>query len=154
TFLQTNFAPVLDLDKHFMRDTVQTGPTPGFTYFPHVGTVRIEGPFNATQAENSPSRRRIFVCQPTSAADESQCATKILNALATKAFRRPASSGDGNALMEFYKEGRKEGDFDNGIKIALARLLADPKFIYRVEAEPESLKPGETYRISDADLAS
>jgi hypothetical protein len=47
TFLQTNFAPVLDLDQHFMRDTVQTGPTPGFTYFPHVGTIRIEGPFNA-----------------------------------------------------------------------------------------------------------
>src|SRR5437870_4721053 len=35
TFLQTNFAPILDLDQHFMRDTVQTGPTPGFTYFPH-----------------------------------------------------------------------------------------------------------------------
>src|SRR5437773_1066971 len=59
TFLQTNFAPILDLDQHFMRDTVQTGPTPGFTYFPHVGTVRIEGPYNAKQAEDSPSRRKI-----------------------------------------------------------------------------------------------
>ena len=43
TFPQTNFAPLLDLDQHFMRDTLQTGPTPGFTFFPHVGTVRIEG---------------------------------------------------------------------------------------------------------------
>jgi len=60
TFLQTNFAPVLDLDQHFTRDTVQTGPTPGFTYFPHVGTVRIEGPFNAKQADDSPSRRKVF----------------------------------------------------------------------------------------------
>src|SRR5438105_2555620 len=56
TFLQTNFAPILDLDQHFMRDTVQTGPTPGFTYFPHVGTVRIEGPFSARQAADSPIR--------------------------------------------------------------------------------------------------
>src|SRR5438128_2191993 len=64
TFLQTNFAPVLDLDQHFMRDTVQTGPTPGFTYFPHVGTLRLEGPFNAKQADDTPSRRKIFVCRP------------------------------------------------------------------------------------------
>ena len=51
TFLATNFAPLLDLDKHFMRSTVQTGPTPGYTFFPHVGTIRIEGPFNATPAD-------------------------------------------------------------------------------------------------------
>ena len=61
TFLATNFAPLLDLDKHFMRSTVQTGPTPGYTFFPHVGTMRIEGPFNATPAKDSPSRRKIFV---------------------------------------------------------------------------------------------
>ena len=58
TFLATNFAPVLDLDQHFMRDTLQTGPTPGFTFFPHVGTLRIEGPFNAAPAKDSPSRRK------------------------------------------------------------------------------------------------
>jgi hypothetical protein len=154
TFLQTNFAPILDLDQHFMRDTVQTGPTPGFTYFPHVGTVRIEGPFNAVQAVDSPSRRRIFICRPTSAADETACSTKIIANLATKAFRRPASAADVAQLMEFYKQGRKEADFDNGIEMALARLLAAPKFIYRIEAEPNTAKPGETYRLSDLDLAS
>ena len=94
TFMQTNFAPVLDLDQHFMRDTVQTGPTPGFTYFPHVGTVRIEGPFNAQQAEDSPSRRRIFICRPTNATDEDACSRKIITNLATEGFRRPASGTD------------------------------------------------------------
>src|SRR5437867_9235650 len=135
TFLQTNFAPVLDLDQHFMRDTVQTGPTPGFTYFPHVGTVRIEGPFNATQALDSPSRRKIFICRPTGAADETACARRIMTTLATKAFRRPANSSDVAELVEIYKQGRKESNFDNGIEMALARLLAAPKFIYRIEAE-------------------
>jgi mono/diheme cytochrome c family protein len=154
TFLQTNFAPVLDLDQHFMRDTVQTGPTPGFTYFPHVGTVRIEGPFNAQQADDSPSRRKIFICRPRNAADEDACARKIITSLATKAFRRPASGTDVNELVEFYKQGRKEGNFDDGIEIALARLLSAPKFIYRIEAEPANLKAGETYRLSDLDLAS
>src|SRR5215475_11585038 len=102
TFLQTNFAPILDLDQHFVRDTVQTGPTPGFTYFPHVGTVRIEGPFNATQAKDSPSRRKIFICRPSGSADETSCARKIISNLATHAFRRPSTAADVDALMAFY----------------------------------------------------
>src|SRR5215510_7943132 len=154
TFLQTNFAPVLDLDQHFVRDTVQTGPTPGFTYFPHVGTVRIEGPFNAKQADDSPSRRKIFVCRPANTADEDACARKIVSNLATHAFRRPATGADVDSLTAFYQEGRKAGHFDQGIENALARLLTDPKFIYRIEAEPPNLKQGDTYLISDIDLAS
>jgi len=154
TFLQTNFAPILDLDQHFMRDTVQTGPTPGFTYFPHVGTVRIEGPYNAKQAEDSPSRRKIFICRPTTPADETACARKIISNLATHAFRRPANNADVDSLMAFYQEGRREGNFEDGIENALARILTDPKFIYRIEAEPPKVKQGETYRVSDIDLAS
>jgi hypothetical protein len=145
---------VLDLEKHYMRDTVQTGPTPGYTYFPHVGTVRIEGPFNAKQAEDSPSRQKIFVCRPKTAAEETACATKIVTSLATKAFRRTVTPADITSLMQFYNQSRKEADFDAGIEGALARLLASPKFIYRIEAEPANVKPGESYRLSDFDLAS
>src|SRR5438309_8233152 len=90
TFLQTNLAPVLDLDQHFMRDTIQTGPTPGYTFFPHVGTVRVEGPYNPITAIDSPSRRRVFVCRPAGAKDEASCAQRIVTNLATLAFRRPA----------------------------------------------------------------
>ncbi|HXI31454.1 MAG TPA: DUF1587 domain-containing protein, partial [Vicinamibacterales bacterium] len=86
TFLATNFAPVLDLDQHFMRDTLQTGPTPGFTFFPHVGTVRIEGPFDAAAATESPSRQRIFVCRPAAPAEEPACARKIVGTIAAHAF--------------------------------------------------------------------
>src|SRR2546427_1391934 len=107
TFLQTNFAPLLDLDQHFMRDTLQTGPTPGFTFFPHVGTLRIEGPFNAVAAKDSTSRRRIFVCRPTAAVDETPCARKIIATLATRAFRHPASAAEVQSLVDFYTAGRK-----------------------------------------------
>ena len=160
TFLETNFAPVLDLDKQFVRTTLQTGPTPGYTFFPHVGTVRIEGPFNAVRSENSPSRKAIFVCHPTAAADEAACARRIITNLATNAFRRPATAADVDPLMEFYRGGRKDGDFDAGIEMALARILASPKFIYRIEEEPTGptvrtvADKVTTYRISDIDLAS
>lgn len=154
TFLQTNFAPILDIDIHPMRDTVQTGPTPGYTFFPHVGTIRIEGPFNATTASDSPSRRKIFICRPTGAADEATCARKIITNLASQAFRRPATADDLSSLMDFYQGGKQESGFDHGIEAALSRILADPKFIYRMEVEPANLKPGTVYRISDLELAS
>jgi uncharacterized protein DUF1592/uncharacterized protein DUF1588/uncharacterized protein DUF1595/uncharacterized protein DUF1587/uncharacterized protein DUF1585/cytochrome c len=154
TFLQTNLAPILDLDRHFARSTVQTGPTPGYTFFPHVGTVRIEGPYGATPAMNSPSRRRIFVCRPSEPAKEGACARRIITNLATRAFRRPVRASEVGMLMEFYRSGREEGKFDQGIEMALARILASPQFIYRIEEEPASLKPGQVYRLSDRDLAS
>ena len=56
--------------------------------------------------------------------------------------------------MEFYKSGRKEKDFEHGIEMVLARMLASPQFIYRIEEEPATRQAGQAYRISDIDLAS
>jgi hypothetical protein len=56
--------------------------------------------------------------------------------------------------MEFYKFGREEKDFDTGIEMVLARVLASPQFIYRIEEEPVTVRAGQSYRISDVDLAS
>ncbi len=154
TFIATHYAPLLDLDKHFRRSTLQTGPTPGYTFFPHVGTLRIEGPFDATPAQDSPSRRKIFTCTPATAAEETPCARRIVTDLATFAFRRPTTDADLTLLMEFYEAGRKEKDFDTGIEMVLARILASPQFIYRIEGEPAAQGAGNAYRISDLDLAS
>src|SRR6185503_3299229 len=136
TYLATNLAPLLDLDRHFMRSTVQTGPTPGYTFFPHVGTIRIEGPFSATAAKDSASRRKIFICTPKTAAEETACARRITTNLATFAYRRPTTQADVNMLMEFYEQGRKEKNFETGIEMVLARILASVQFIYRIEEEP------------------
>src|SRR5439155_515090 len=89
-----------------------------------------------------------------SAADGAACARKIVTSLATRAFRRRAAPADVNLLMTFYEAGRKESGFDKGIEQVLARVLASPKFIYRIEAEPANLKVAEPYRLSDPDLAS
>jgi mono/diheme cytochrome c family protein len=154
TFLATQYAPLLDLDKHFRRSTIQTGPTPGYTFFPHVGTVRIEGPFAATHATNSSSRRRLFICTPARPSEEETCARRIISNVATRAFRRPVTAGVVDSLMEFYRFGKREKDFELGIETALARVLASPQFIYRIEQQPPALAAGQTYRINDLDLAS
>jgi hypothetical protein len=121
TFLQTNFAPVLDLDQHFMRDTVQTGPTPGFT-LSACGHAPPEGPFNAKGGRHAEPPQDLCLPPDRRGRREAACARKVLTNLATKAFRRPATPADAIVLMTFYTEGRKDESFDNGIEMALARL--------------------------------
>ena len=154
TFLATNYAPGLDLNHAFERTTIETGGLPGFTFYPHVGSVRIEGPLNAVRATNTPSRDKVFVCSPAESADEEGCARQIASALARSAYRGFHTEEDVNTLMGFFRSGRDGGDFDSGVQMIVQRALSDPKFIYRAEAEPQDHEPGEHYRIGDLELAS
>jgi len=122
-----------------------------------IAGLVIDGPYNATGAGDTPSRRAIFVCTPSSGADDAACAARILERLATRAFRHPVASGGSelDRLLEFYRIGRGEsGTFEGGIQYALSRLLVDPKFLYRFEREPADVAAGAVYRISDLELAS
>jgi Protein of unknown function (DUF1592)/Protein of unknown function (DUF1588)/Protein of unknown function (DUF1587)/Protein of unknown function (DUF1585)/Protein of unknown function (DUF1595) len=154
TFLATNYAPGTDLNQHFLRSTIETGGLPGYRFFPHVGKFVIDGPYNAKGASDTAARRKIFVCKPASANQETACARQIINNLAKKAFRRPLKEKDTEVLLGFYQRGRNEKDFDTGIEMALRRILADVEFVFRGEAEPANLATGQTYRISDLELAS
>jgi cytochrome c5 len=155
TFLATNDIPGTELNRPFQRTMNTPGQIPGFQFYPHVGQVVIEGPHGAAGATDTPSRKKIFVCRPTSQRDESACARTIISTLVKHAFRRPATPADLEFLTEFYLEGRKNnGSFEDGIESALQRILADPEFVYRQENEPAGLTPGKAYRINDLALAS
>jgi Protein of unknown function (DUF1592)/Protein of unknown function (DUF1588)/Protein of unknown function (DUF1585) len=56
--------------------------------------------------------------------------------------------------MAFYKQGQEQGGFDEGIGLAMERILAGPKFIFISEQIPERLDAGEVYPLSDTDLAT
>jgi mono/diheme cytochrome c family protein len=155
TFLATNDVPGTELNKPFQRTMNTPGSIPGFLFYPHVGQVSIEGPYNAQGANDTASRRKVFVCRPASPRDEGACARTIISLLAKHAFRRPATPADMELLTEFYLAGRnEEGTFDDGIEAALQRILADPEFVYRGEREPAALASGKSYRVSDLALAS
>ena len=155
TFIATNDVPGAELNKPFQRTMNTPGEIPGFQFYPHVGQVTIEGPFNAKGATDTASRRKIFRCHPASPREEPGCARTILSTLARHAYRRPATAADLNVLTEFYRGGREEGgSFEQGIESALQRILADPEFIYRGEPEAASLAAGQRYRVSDLALAS
>ena len=134
----------------FLRSSAGTYDSTGR---PHIETLTIAGPFNPTGPGDTPSRRRVFVCRPANRSQEDGCATKILSTLARRAFRRPVSKTDVTRLMTFFHSGRQNGTFDNGVQLALRRLLASPSFVFRVE-DTAAMKPGAVERVSDIELAS
>ncbi|HUF72813.1 MAG TPA: DUF1592 domain-containing protein [Gammaproteobacteria bacterium] len=121
---------------------------------PAIEVVTIAGPYAPTGPGVTPSRERIFVCTPASAAEEAPCAREILATLARRAYRRPATDADVETLMAFYDAGRDGGGFDAGIQRALERLLVSPQFLYRIERVPERVAPGEAFAVTPLELAS
>ena len=116
-----------------------------------VHALQIRGPLTVTGVSDSPSRARIFLCRPTQADEEAACARKIIGTLAQRAFRRPLTDDDMQALMAFYENGRQDAGFDTGVRDALTAILASPHFLYRAETADAA---GGTKTLSDLELAS
>jgi hypothetical protein len=119
-----------------------------------INALTIAGPFNPTGAGDTPSQKKVFVCRPAAAAQETPCARRIVTAVARRAYRQPPTAADVDTLMTFYRQGREGADFATGIQHALARILVAPKFVFRTEQEPAGIAKGRTYAISDLALAS
>ena len=154
TFLATNFRPSLDLIRQYDRKSLENNSIPQLQYYPAVGFLRISGPFNAQRPEDSASRKRVFSCRPGPTVAEDACARQILSGIARRAYRRPVTPDDLSTLMAFYAEGRKDATFDEGIELALRRLLVSPQFLVRAEREPANVAAGNAHRITDLELAS
>ncbi|HLJ46411.1 MAG TPA: DUF1592 domain-containing protein [Bryobacteraceae bacterium] len=121
---------------------------------PAIDSLSITGPGVNQHVGDTLSREKIFVCHPANAQEEAPCATKILTALARRAYRRTTTAADVAPLLDFYAQGRKDATFENGIEFALRALLVAPDFLFRIERDPAGSTPGSVHRISDFELAS
>jgi mono/diheme cytochrome c family protein len=136
---------------------------------PRLRLVSIDGPYNVHGLSEGPSRQKLFVCHPAvgvsrlaaktqSAAatpDENTCAAKILTNLARRAYRHPVTPADVEAPLAFYKRARQGGgNFDDGIRAGVARVLSSPYFLYRIESDPPGARAGVAHTVSDVELAS
>src|SRR4029079_17580584 len=79
-FIQRFEGPVNDLIApidHTLADT-QIGVAYGVTTLPHLKDLSIVGPQRVTGVSETPGRRAIFTCRPTSPDDERPCASTIV----------------------------------------------------------------------------
>ena len=121
---------------------------------PVLEKVEISGPYNPTGISETASRERIFVCRPGKGVAEAACASKILNTLARRAFRRDVTAEDLKPYRDAWRAARAKGGFDEAIAAALRRMLVAPDFLFRLERDPAGAAPGSAAPVSDFELAS
>jgi hypothetical protein len=156
-FIQRFDGPLDDLLVPLENTLADVNISFGVTALPHMRDMTILGPSSVTGVSDTVSRRMIFSCRPTTAKEEETCAADIVKRLSAQAYRGVATPDDVQDAMLFYEQGRKKGDFESGIRMALQSILVSPRFLFRLEQAPQevkAVKAARTYRVSDQDLAS
>lgn len=148
----------------FLKDTIKTEgilkkPSLGLrnreqAFYEGIGHLSIAGPFKIDGPGNTPSRNKIFTCRPSSDKSDSVCANEIIANLTRLAYRRPVNNQDIDIIMGLYQQGRSDGGFENGIRLALQTILVSPEFLFRMEFDPLDVKSGEAYQLSNLEFAS
>ena len=151
TFLRRPLVQTAEVWQQYQRTVIDSSHDKGV---PHLDKVNIVGPYNTAGTGVTPGRLRILTCKPQGTAQEADCANEIVTTLARRAWRRPVEKAEVEELLSFFRMGRESGSFDNGIEIAIRRIISGPEFIFRAETDPPGLKPGTPYRINDIELAS
>ena len=150
-FVAKTSAVLEDLfDPYLRRDPYRAGNGE-----PGISSLTIVPPGESTAAvDDSPTRRKLMVCRPASAADQAPCAKKIIATLARRAYRRPVTDADLDIPLARYRDGAANGGFESGLEMAVRSILVSPKFLFRFESQPEKAAASTAYRITDLELAS
>ena len=121
-----------------------------------IARIELRGPYGELSRGDTPARRRIFSCRPLSSEiqDEEICATEIIDRIGRLAYRQTLADTDIQTLLAAYGDGRRDRDFDAGIEMVIRRMLVSPKFLFRELDEPQYLAAGDSYQISELELAS
>lgn len=94
----------------------------------------------------------LLPCSPA-VAGERACAEQFVRRFGLRAYRRPLEETEVQGLLGTYDRGRMSGDFANGVRLVLVRMLSSPHFLYRPEfGEPGGA--GETVALSQYELAT
>jgi hypothetical protein len=162
-FIQRLDGPVDDLIAPLENTLADVNISFGVTAVPHMRDMTVLGPSNVTGVSETASRKKIFTCRPTTASEEQSCAAEIVEKLTTRAYRGVTNDYDIRDAMSFFERGRKKGDFETGVRMALQSVLMSPRFLFRLEQAPSqgfggpsalSKTAAQSYAIADKDMAT
>ena len=118
-----------------------------------VDFLKVEGPNNPPNPAREALRTRTFACNPVTEGED-VCARKILGEFAHRAYRRPVTDDELDALVAMVTLAKAQGDdFQTGIRLGFKRALTSAEFLFKTEhdAEPDSVA---AHPVSDVELAT
>ncbi len=128
------------------------------TLYLSIQRLILQGPLDGSQREYAKGHRMIFVDGPApeDPAAAKAYARKIMRSFVSRAFRRPVVESDITRLVAIVEEIDKlpGKTFQDGIKQAISACLASPRFLFRVEIQPEPNNPAKIVPLDEYALAS
>ena len=119
------------------KERVGKSPTEHF-----VSNLVVTGPYDQVKGPTAASLAKLYRGQPPQGAVTSARAREIVSDLAHRAYRRPVTTAEVNELMGFVAEAQKAGDsFEEGLCVALERMLISSNFLFRLERDPPAGSP-------------
>jgi hypothetical protein len=101
-----------------------------------------------------PERRDAIVgCTPASSGD-AECFRSFVRSFGRRAFRRPLTASEEEALMGLLDLAVEKNDFHTGVESVVRTLLQAPSFLYRVEVGTPVDGDPELFRLSGYEIAS
>ncbi|CAN7267630.1 DUF1592 domain-containing protein [Phenylobacterium sp. LjRoot225] len=100
----------------------------------------------SAQVLSDARRDKVLTCAPKSTeAFDVQCASEFFETYGRLLYRRPLSPRELNSVLAVASAGAGQShSFHKGLEAGLSRLLASPKFIFRVErGEPDPQNSGQ-----------
>ncbi len=125
---------------------------PGRNVVGEAGAEQIMNAAEETAEALVPALATLLPCSAQAGAGE-PCATTFINTFGRRAFRRPVTAAQRDALLGVYRLGRSNnGDFSDGVAAITAAMLQMPAFLYVPEAG--RLNGANLRELDDFELAS
>ena len=116
--------------------------------------IEIRGPLGV-ESGYPESHRRIMTAAPDAKTDWDTAARRVLEPLATRAFRRPATKREIDRLVALTHVAKKrDASFAAGIQLAMQAMLVSPHFLFRIELDPMPDDAGEIRPLNEFELAT
>ncbi|HVW36795.1 MAG TPA: DUF1592 domain-containing protein, partial [Pirellulales bacterium] len=118
-----------------------------------VKEISFDGPYDPPPPVVPESHKRIMAHGEGLAPREA--AREIVTRFASQAFRRPVEAEEVERCLILYDQSAAAGErFEDSVRLALARVLVSPHFLFRVELDPPGVEAGRDYPLGEYELAS
>lgn len=111
--------------------------------------LHVVGPYNQVLGPSPESIRKLYGNHPVKGSPDAATVRKIVTDLARRAYRRPVTDREVDELVRLIERVQRDGEsFEEGLCLAIQRLLISPHFLFRVERTPQLTQHELATRLS------
>ena len=95
----------------------------------------------------------LLPCDPA-VDDQAACGAEFVDTFGKRAFRRPLTNAEREAMVGLFEKGRAEVDFSEGVRLVILAALQSPQFLYHLELDLPDAEGGDVIALDGWQVAS